>query len=37
MSKFTRWLFEVTDNSNFAFVILAAVLIGVGYLMGGRF
>lgn len=37
MKRFSKWIFETTDNSNFAFVILAAVLIGVGYLMGGRF
>lgn len=35
MSRFTRWLFEITDNSNFAFVIVAVVLIGAGYLMSG--
>lgn len=35
MSRFTRWLFEVTDNSNLAFVVVATVLIGFGYLMGG--
>lgn len=35
MSKITKWLFEVTDNSNLAFVVVAMVLIGFGYLMGG--
>ena len=35
MSRFTRWLFEVTDNSNLAFVVVATVLIGAGYLMSG--
>lgn len=35
MSKFTRWLFEVTDNSNLAFVIVVAVFVGFGYLMAG--
>lgn len=35
MSKITKWLFEVTDNSNFALVVVAFVLIGAGYLMSG--
>ena len=35
MSKITKWLFEVTDNSNLAFVVVATVLIGAGYLMSG--
>ena len=35
MSRFTRWMFEITDNSNFAFVIVVTVLVGFGYLMGG--
>ena len=35
MSRFTRWLFEITDNSNLAFVVVATVLIGAGYLMSG--
>ena len=35
MSRFTRWLFEVTDNSNFVFVIVVVVLVGFGYMLGG--
>ena len=35
MSRFTRWLFEITDNSNLAFVIVVAVFVGFGYLMAG--
>jgi hypothetical protein len=35
MSRLTRWIFEVTDNSNLAFVFVVAVLIGCGYLLAG--
>lgn len=37
MNRFARWIFEWTDNDGLAFVVVAAVLIGCGYLMGGRF
>lgn len=33
MNRFARWIFETTNNEALAFVILAAVLIGFGYLM----
>ena len=35
MSKITKWLFGVTDTYDLAFVVVAFVLIGAGYLMGG--
>jgi hypothetical protein len=33
MNRLARWIFKTTDNEALAFVILAAVLIGFGYLM----
>ena len=35
MSKITKWLFGVTDTYDLAFVVVAFVLLGAGYLMSG--